>query len=136
MNHLLLRIIKTIVMNNPIGLFIRMVLTKWSLIIILPSIMVTYWVLLGLHNVGVLNKTFTVISYGLSQTKAVAQNCTPKILDLKALWSCIESPGMYINHPAEMELHRRLRVLENPEEIHRYMAPDIRDPYSEFYEED
>ena len=136
MSNIPLRIIKTIVMNNPIGLFVRMILAKWSLVVILPAIMVTYWVLLGLHNAGILDRSFDTVSRGLSEAKAVAQNCTPKIANLSALWVCLQDPGVYREHPDEALMRRRIRALENPSDIDGYMAPDIRDPYSQFFESD
>jgi len=131
MGDISLRIIRTIILNNPIGLFIRAILAKWSLVVVLPSVLVAYWVLMGLQSAGVLDKAFATISRGLLETKAVAQNCTPKILDFKALWACLEHPGVYVEHPQESALHQRLRALERPEEMQDYLAAHPRDPYSE-----
>jgi len=136
MSNIPLRIIKTIVMNNPIGLFVRMILAKWSLVIVLPAIMVTYWVLLGLHNTGILDRAFTTVSRGLLETKAVAQNCTPKIADLSALWLCLQDPGIYIEHLDEALMRHRIRALEMPSDMSGFLAPDVRDPYSQFYDSD
>lgn len=119
------------------GLFIRMILAKLSLIVFLPALMVTYWIFTGLHNAGVLDAAFRTISKGLLETKAVAQHCTPKILNLSALWECLENPGEYIEHPSERLLRQRLRLLRIPDDDYKeYLAPDVRNPYFVDIDED
>lgn len=125
-------------MNNPMGLFVRMILAKLSLIVFLPALLVTYWVFSGLQSAGVLDAAFRTIGRGLLETKAVAQNCTPKILNFSALWACLESPGRYTEHPIEARLRQRMRALHLPDDIDYddYVAPDVRNPYlSEIFDE-
>lgn len=130
MSDVAFKIFKSILMNNPIGLFIRVIITKLSLIVFVPALMVTYWVLTGLQNAGVLDAAFRTIGRGLLETKAVAQHCTPKILNLSALWACLENPGQYIEHPNERLIRQRLRATRIPAgDYGEYLAPDVRNPY-------
>lgn len=132
MSDVAFKIFRSILINNPLGLFIRMILVKLSLIVFLPALIVTYWIFMGLNNAGILDKAFITISRGLLETQAVAQNCTPKILNFSAFWACIEDPGQYVEHPSERLLRERLRLIRIPaDDFKDFLAPDVRNPYSQ-----
>lgn len=82
-------------MKSPISFFVYGIMSKWYLMVMLSTIMVTFWVFKGLEKSGVLDATQKVVSKGLADCKSVAQNCTPLMMDLSAMWECIKNPPEY-----------------------------------------
>ena len=77
-------------MANPMGVFIYGIITKWYVMMMIAAIVVTFWVLKGLEQAGVLQAMEAEVRYGLAQAQAVAQNCVPKIVNLPDMWDCIQ----------------------------------------------
>ena len=115
-----------LVRSNPMGIFIYGILANWYVVIVIGGVMVAYWVLKGLEETGILSSAFNTLTEAISHSKAIAQNCTPKILNIDALWNCISEPGTYKQAPGEAGLNdianqvndivNKKTTLENPYE--------------------
>jgi hypothetical protein len=90
---------------NPIGMFIYGIIAKWYIVTSIAGILVVYWVFQGLQNLGILDAAFQILKDNIAITKAIAQNCTPKILHLNSFWSCLSDPGAYHNTPGEEQMN-------------------------------
>lgn len=91
------------VMSNPMGIFVYGIISKWYIMVMLASSIVTYWVFKGLEESGVLKDAYHIVSRSLEESKLIAQHCTPKIKDLKLFWNCVESVGSMRYIPTEDE---------------------------------
>jgi hypothetical protein len=97
--------------KNPLVLFIYSILAKWYLIIIASSLIVTYYVLDGLKQAGVLAEVQNLLVKSIDETKAVAKNCLPRIRNLKEFWRCLNDPAnaRYVPSPYDQELKKALK---------------------------
>ncbi|MCC2645940.1 MAG: hypothetical protein K0R02_5 [Rickettsiaceae bacterium] len=82
-------------MKNPLALVVYGFFSKWYLIIAVTSMIVVYWVYTGLKDAGVIDKAEVIIIKALNDSKSIAQNCTPLIADIPALWQCVNNPPAY-----------------------------------------
>ena len=102
------------IIANPIGIFIYCIIANWYFIVMVPAVIVTFWVFKGLEKSGVLDIAQKNITQHLNETKAVAKYCTPLILDLKALWHCIENTPKYEADEDEKDLQQKAdTILKN-----------------------
>ena len=90
-------------LQNPLSLFIYSFLSKWYLMVVVGSVIVTYWVFKGLSDAGVITAAETVLTTAIEQTKGVAQNCIPRIKNLQDFWSCLNDPAMSIYRTNEQD---------------------------------
>lgn len=90
-------------LQNPLALFIYSFLSKWYLMVVVGSVIVTYWVFKGLNDAGVITAAETVLTTAIEQTKGVAQNCIPRIKNLQDFWSCLNDPAMSIYRTNEQD---------------------------------
>ena len=79
--------------SNPLITFIYSILSEWYLIVAVGSLIVTYWVFKGLKDVGVIDKAQTILVQAVEESKGIAKNCTPRILDLADFWNCLSDPA-------------------------------------------
>ncbi|MDF2965132.1 MAG: hypothetical protein K0Q51_520 [Rickettsiaceae bacterium] len=100
-------------MKNPLSLVIYGFFSKWYLLITLTSIIVVYWVYSGLKGAGVIDKAEAIITKALHDSKAIAQNCTPLITDIPALWQCVNNPPPYKEFSKEDLERIRKEAAEN-----------------------
>lgn len=114
--------------NNPIILFIWGIVSKWYIMITIASLVVTFWVFKGLGEAGVLQNATKVVASALLDTKAIAQHCVPKILDLKLFWECVESPPSYKETKEEVMLQQKLEDFLNFEDTRQR---EVKNPYEE-----
>ena len=77
-------------MANPMGLFVYGILSKWYILVMIATISVTFWVFKGLEQAGVIDAITKELKYGFLQAQAVAQKCTPKIMNLADMYDCIQ----------------------------------------------
>lgn len=117
------------VMANPMGVFIYGILSKWYMLIALASVVVVYWVFKGLEEAGVMDATHKIVTKSLSESKAVAKYCTPKIANPQAFWNCLSNVDQYIAEEDEEALYKDVerRMEENQEEeeiLNPYFFPD------------
>jgi hypothetical protein len=77
-------------MKTPQALFIWGIITKWYIMILVPTIIATYYVFSGLQSSGVLQiiENFTISK--LQLVTRITRDCTPLILNLKQLFRCIQ----------------------------------------------
>ncbi len=122
------------VLSNPMIVFVYGILSKWYILIFVSVVVVVFFVFKGLDEIGLIDKFTTVLSRSFYEVKAVAQNCTPKLLDFRDLWACLGNPGKYEPIPAEQELMNIFTQdpvngdnNANAEEVDQQKA----DPYSE-----
>lgn len=91
------------VLRHPLILFVYSILSQWYMIIVLGSLLVTYWVFKGLKDIGVIDKAQTILVQGIEQTKGVAQNCTPRIVNLADFWKCVSDPASSVYRPTQYD---------------------------------
>jgi hypothetical protein len=99
--------------TNPIGIFIYGIIAKWYIAVALAGILVVYWVFKGLESTGILDLAFTKLTDILNLSKAIAKNCTPKILNLNNVWNCLGDPGAYQQAVGESQLNDIADQLQN-----------------------
>lgn len=56
-------------------------LTKWYIMIMVPAIVVTYYVFTGLENVGFFDMVENFIKQNLIMLQYYAKECPPKLMD-------------------------------------------------------
>ena len=93
--------------------------------IMLPAVIVTYWVLHGLTDAGVFNIAEKVISSALTDTKSVARYCVPKILNLGDFWACLQHPPKYEKDEGEIQFEKSVQDLFDFEQYDQ-----TKDPYA------
>ena len=100
-------------LQNPLALFVYSFLSKWYLMVVVGSVIVTYWVFKGLSDAGVITAAETVLTTAIEQTKGVAQNCVPRIKNLQDFWHCLNDPAMsiYRTNEQDQQLERDMRRL-------------------------
>ncbi|ADE29782.1 DUF2670 domain-containing protein [Rickettsia prowazekii] len=114
------RALRRLIAANPMGFFLWSIITKWYLIIAVASLITLYYTVLGLKKIGFIDYFGRETEDILSQSKAVAQNCIPKLklvngkLPLNEFWDCLSDPGEY-----KHEEVTGARVLED--EINKFM---------------
>jgi hypothetical protein len=97
-------------LSNPMGIFVYGILTKWYAIIMIATIIVTYWVFKGLEKAGVLDLIDRRVKSSLIEVQAVAQNCTPLIMNLQDMWNCVQNPPPYISDVNDKSLTEGLML--------------------------
>lgn len=115
------------ILANPMGIFIYGILANWYFIVMIPAVIVTFWVFKGLEKSGVLPIIQKNVVQHLNETKAVAKYCTPLLLDFPALWNCVQNTPEYEASDDEKDLQEKAddilktlapkenrRTLENP----------------------
>jgi hypothetical protein len=97
--------------SNPLTTFVYSILSEWYLIIIVGSLIVTYWVFKGLKDVGVIDKAQTILVRGIEESKGIAKNCTPRIVNLADFWNCLSDPASIRYAPTsdEQKLERDVK---------------------------
>ena len=125
--------LKRIIIANPMGIFIYGIITKWYLLVTISALVVVFWVLKGLGQAGVFHAAETIVSKALSESKAVAQYCVPKIANISDFIECVNNPPEYREDENARKLHKALETIlpENmyPAHANPYDAnPDIPDP--------
>ena len=118
-------------MANPMGSFRYGILSKWYILVMIAVISVTFWVFKGLEQAGVIDAITKELNYGFREAQAVAQHCTPHIVNLPKMWNCIQntSGDDYIPNEDEKALRNTLqRDFENGEGTPFQEAPH---PYDE-----
>lgn len=102
-------------MKNPMMLFVYGIISKWYITVMVAALVVTYWVFMGLKGAGIIDEAERTVTKALNETKSVAQNCVPKILNFSDFWECLDNPPEY--RPSEDE-KKLQKTLEN-------ILPDI-----------
>jgi hypothetical protein len=99
------------VFKNPLTLFIYGIISKWYMIIMVGSLIVTYWVFDGLKKAGVLDGAESILVKAIEETTGVAQNCVPKINNLQNFWNCLSNPASskYVPGPYDAQLQKDLQ---------------------------
>src|ERR1700729_3487440 len=91
-------------LSNPLSLFVYGMMSKWYIMVMIPTVIVTFWVFKGLEKSGVLQAAERVVTKALVDCKSVAQNCTPLIMDISATWECVKNPPEYAPDINEIKL--------------------------------
>lgn len=113
-------------LKSPMALFTYGIMSKWYIIVMVPAVIVTYWVLKGLTEAGILQNAENVIVNALQGSKAVAQYCIPKILNFGDFWECLQNPPTYTPSDEEILLEKNTKTLLDFENYNRNI-----DPYAE-----
>ncbi len=85
------------VLSNPMGIFVYGILSKWYVMVVIGAMIVTFWVFKGLEKAGVLDAINAQLKKGFDESQAVAQHCTPLIMNLADMWNCIQNPPAYLD---------------------------------------
>ncbi len=121
--------LKGLIKKNPMLFFIYSVLSKFYLIIIAASIIVTYFVFKGLEKAGLIHYSEKTLTKVIVETKDVAKNCTPIIGKPKEFWNCISNPSQYSNEDHDPNVNENLdEIIKHIEKIDEDHL-DNPDPY-------
>lgn len=76
-------------MNSPQAAFLWAIFTKWYILILIPTLLATYYFFKGLSDAGILDmiQNFTLSKFELAAR--ITKECTAKILNLKELYNCV-----------------------------------------------
>ena len=118
--------LKRIIIANPMGIFIYGIITKWYLIVTVSALVVVFWVLKGLSQAGILDAAETIVSKALSESKAVAQYCVPKIANVSDFIKCVNNPPKYTEDENAQKLNKALETI-----LPENMFPAQDNPYDE-----
>ena len=113
-------------LKSPMVLFTYSILSKWYILVMVPAVIVTFWVFKGLTEVGILQSAETIVVDALQDVKAVAQYCVPKILNLGDFWECLQDPPKYTPSEEEALFEKGAKDLLDFENYNRN-----KDPYAE-----
>lgn len=100
-----------ILLQNPMVIFVYGIISKWYIMVMIPALVVTFWVFKGLTDAGILQEAENVVSKALNDTKSIARHCVPKIANLRAFWDCIENPPRYEPTTDEQNLENSFKDL-------------------------
>lgn len=102
------------IFKNPMTLFVYGIMTKWYIIVLVPAVVVVFWVFKGLSDIGVISYAENITTQVLEKSQAIAKHCIPKISNRTAFLSCIDNPPKYKASDDEkklkQDLDRYLRV--------------------------
>jgi hypothetical protein len=115
-----------LLLKSPMILFIYGLIAKWYMIIMIPAISVTFWILTGLSETGILGEIEKIVVKAVTESKSIARYCTPKILNFSDFWECLNHPPHY--EPTEEEKIFEDRA-KNLFDLNSY--DQKKDPYSE-----
>ena len=87
--------LRRLIAANPMGVFLWGIIAKWYFMIAIASLVVLFWVVQGLNQIGFVDYMYKSVAEVLDMSKAVAQNCTTKLGNLKDFWECLGNPGQY-----------------------------------------
>lgn len=91
--------LRRLIAANPMGVFLWSLIAKWYVMIAIASLVVLFWVAKGLEKIGFLDYMTKATIEVLETSKAVAQNCTPKLgprfENLLDFWNCLGNPPKY-----------------------------------------
>ena len=104
-------ILMRLVLANPMGVFIYGIISKWYIMVMLASVVVTFWVFKGLQKAGVLQAAQNTVAEALFEAQSIAQNCTPLIMDLGATWDCIKNTPSYHEGTDDANLRREVNTI-------------------------
>lgn len=75
--------------DNPKAIFISGIISKWYLLIMIPSLTVGYFVLKGLEKAGILEKVENSVTSALGGIIGIAKECTPLIVKFYDFIECL-----------------------------------------------
>ena len=130
MYYLLLSKLK-LLLRNPIILFVYGIFAKWYVIVMIPAIMVVYWVFTGLTTIGFLQEAERVVTTALKDTKYIARYCVPKIVHWGDFWECLQNPEDYEETAFEQDLREGLEDLIDLNNYNDNQDPYAEDPYED-----
>lgn len=115
--------LRRLIAANPMGFFLWSIITKWYLMIAVASLIVLFYVVKGLQQIGFIDYfTKTTIEI-LDTSKSIAQNCTTKLGPdwdhLVSFWNCLGDPGEYKinNDTGEEQLQQAIgKLIKTPED--------------------
>lgn len=91
--------LRRLIAANPMGIFLWGIITKWYLMIAIASLIVLFYVVKGLQQIGFIDYFTRTTVEILDTSKAIAQNCTTKLgpdwNHLINFWNCLGDPGDY-----------------------------------------
>jgi Protein of unknown function (DUF2670) len=129
------------VLSNPMGLFVYGILSKWYIMVMLAVTIVTFWVFKGLKEAGVLDAAEKTVREGFLEVQAVAQHCTPKIMNLGKMWECINNikgsdyqeneDAARLRKALEGDLQRNQRQSEEWARRQQQQQPAVANPYEQ-----
>lgn len=118
------KVIKRLITVNPMGVFIYGLLSKWYLLIAFTALVVTFWVLKGLQEVGFFREAQTIVFGALNDAKSIAKNCVPRLNNIEALWKCVQDPPPYIaDEEEEGQVDKMVNKIINQLENEHYSDP-------------
>jgi hypothetical protein len=115
-----------ILLKSPLILFVYGIISKWYIMVMVPAVIVAYWVFYGLTEAGIFQVAENVVTSALNDTKSVARYCIPKITRLGDFWDCLQNPPKYESTQDEVKLEKNLKNLLDFEKY----DPN-KDPYAE-----
>lgn len=83
-------------LNTPIITMFYSLLSKWYLILMSLSVIVLYWVMIGLQKAGVFTLAYDSFMDAGMQIKGFAQHCTPLVTDINLFINCMFDTPDYI----------------------------------------
>ncbi|WP_158706864.1 DUF2670 domain-containing protein [Candidatus Phycorickettsia trachydisci] len=103
---------------NPVEAFVKALVAKWYIIVVVAAFSVLYSTYTALRDKGVIAKAEAMLIDATSQIKGAAQNCMPLITDLNQFWKCLGEPNRYAPTQEDTDLENSLKnrmqgVLEN-----------------------
>lgn len=107
-------------------LFTYGIISKWYILVMVPAVVVTFWIFKGLTDAGILQAAEKIVVDALQESKSVAQHCVPKILNLGDFWECLQNPPSYTPSEEEVLFEKGAKDLLDFENYNRN-----KDPYAE-----
>lgn len=95
---------------HPVEAFIRALVAKWYIILMIGAFSVLYSTYKALNERGVIKKAEVIFVDAMSQIKGAAQNCMPLITDLNIFWKCLGQPNSYAPTTEDAVLENTLKI--------------------------
>lgn len=97
--------LRKIVLANPMGIFIGSILAKWYVMVMVGTLVVTFWVFKSLDKIHFFSYANTTMASIFDQTKSVARYCIPKLGGegdkIINFWNCLGNPPKYEDNDVE-----------------------------------
>jgi len=94
---------------NPVEAFVKALVAKWYIIVVVAAFSVLYSTYTALKEKGVIAKAEAMLIDATGQIKGAAQNCMPLITDLNKFWKCLGEPNRYAPTQEDTELENSLK---------------------------
>lgn len=116
---------------SPITNIFYAIVSKWFILVATLMLVIVYWVIIGLSKIGFFTFAYNAFVSSSLQIKAVAQHCTPLLVEPKKFMDCINNTPKYTGNEItnKFEQDSKKQIQEDKESPINHNRMDYLSPY-------